>query len=212
MGLSDRPLRRLTQLFAGLVAFGLSVALMVRARLGLGPWDVLHQGLARRTGLGLGTIVIAVSVTVLLLWIPLRQRPGVGTICNVILVGLAVDWGLALFPTVDHMAARVLLLVAGVVGNGAATALYIGAGLGPGPRDGLMTGLALRGISIRAGRTAIELSVLALGWALGGVAGIGTVLFALSIGPLAQLFLPLLSITPAPAERDFARGTCEEPA
>jgi uncharacterized membrane protein YczE len=141
--------RRLGQLLVGLVCFGISLALMVRAELGLGPWDVLHQGIAERMDLEIGTVVIAVSVLILALWIPLRQRPGLGTLANVVVVGLAVNATLTLLPGPDHLAARLALLAAGVVSNGAATGMYIGAGLGPGPRDGLMTGLAQRGLSIR---------------------------------------------------------------
>jgi uncharacterized membrane protein YczE len=182
-------LRRLIRLYAGLVLFGTSIAVMVRAGLGLGPWDVLHQGLSRQTGLPLGWIVIAVAVVVMLAWIPLRQRPGLGTLSNVVLVGLAVDAALAVLPRPESLPVRSVFMVTGIVSNGLATALYIGANLGPGPRDGLMTGLAQRGHSIRLVRTMIELAVLTVGWALGGTVGIGTIAYALSIGPLIQLFL-----------------------
>ena len=188
-------LLRLVQLFVGLIVFGASLALMVRAELGLGPWDVLHQGIAQRTGLQIGWVIIAVSVAVLLLWIPLRQRPGFGTVANAIVVGLAVDATLVVLSTPRSLALRAILLVAGIVANGVATGLYIGAGLGPGPRDGLMTGLALRGYSIRWARTAIEVSVLGLGWVLGGTVGIGTILFAVTIGPLAHYFIPKLDFS-----------------
>ena len=191
--------RRLVQLFIGLIGFGMSLAMMVRARLGLGPWDVLHQGLATRTGLRIGWIVIAVSALVLLLWIPLRQRPGIGTLANVFVVGLAVNAGLLLLPAPSSVVLRSLFLVVGIVANGIATGMYIGAGLGPGPRDGLMTGLAAKGISIRAARTGIELSVLGLGWLLGGTVGLGTLLYALGIGPLAHYFIPKLTTSPAAA-------------
>ena len=190
-------LLRLVQLFVGLIVFGASLALMVRAELGLGPWDVLHQGIAQRTGLQIGWVIIAVSVAVLLLWIPLRQRPGFGTVANAIVVGLAVDATLVVLSTPRSLAIRAILLVAGIVANGVATGLYIGAGLGPGPRDGLMTGLALRGYSIRWARTAIEVSVLGLGWVLGGTVGIGTILFAVTIGPLAHYFIPKLDFSSA---------------
>lgn len=186
---------RLLRLYLGLVLFGASIALMVRADLGLASWDVLHQGLAHQTGLPIGWMVIGVSVLVLALWIPLRQRPGLGTVSNVVMVGLSVDAALALLPEPGHLAVRTALLVAGVVLNGVATGLYIGAGLGPGPRDGLMTGLAARGLSIRLARTSIELTVLAIGWLLGGTIGAGTLLYALAIGPLAHYFIPRL--TPA---------------
>ncbi|HLV59286.1 MAG TPA: hypothetical protein VKY81_10555 [Natronosporangium sp.] len=187
---------RLARLFPGLVLFGVSVALMVRADLGLASWDVFHQGLSRRTGMPIGVATIVVSVAVLLLWIPLRQRPGLGTLCNALLVGLSMDATLAVLPETDHLVVRSTLLVAGVVLNGVATGLYIGAGLGPGPRDGLMTGLAARGLSIRLARTLIELSVLALGFLLGGTVGVGTVLYALAIGPLAHYFIPRLTYRP----------------
>jgi uncharacterized membrane protein YczE len=184
----------LFNLYTGLVLFGVSMALMLASGLGLDPWDVLHQGLAERTGLPFGWIVIGIGALVLLSWIPLRQRPGVGTISNVIVVGLAVDAALAVLPQPHHLALRVAFLVAGIVINGIATGLYIGAGLGPGPRDGLMTGLARRGYSIRLARTSIEVSVLALGWLLGGTIGVGTVLYAVSIGPLAGLLIPRLAV------------------
>jgi uncharacterized membrane protein YczE len=184
----------LVNLYLGLVLFGLSVALMVRARLGLDPWDVLHQGLSERTGIGLGWVVIGVGAVVLLMWWPLHQRPGLGTVSNVIVVGLTAQGALAILPHPGALALRFAFLVVGIVANGVATGLYIGAGLGPGPRDGLMTGLAARGHSIRLMRTAIELSVLAAGWLLGGTVGVGTVLYALAIGPLAQFFIHRLRI------------------
>ena len=180
---------RLVRLFSGLVLFGMSLALMVRANLGLGPWDVLHQGISRHLGWPIGTVTIAVSALVLLAWIPLRQRPGVGTIANVVVVGLAVDATLAILPQPDLLAARAGLLVSGIVLNAVATGLYIGANLGPSPRDGLMTGLAARGVSLRLARTVIEVGVLVLGFALGGTVGLGTIAYALAIGPLVQLAL-----------------------
>jgi uncharacterized membrane protein YczE len=192
--------RRLVNLHLGLILFGVSVALMVRAGLGLASWDVLHQGIAERTGLPIGWIVNGVGVLVLLLWIPLRQRPGIGTVANVIVVGLAADAALAVLPQPDHLGVRAALLGAGIVLNGIATGLYVGAGLGPGPRDGLMTGLAGRGHSIRLVRTAIELTVLAIGWLLGGTVGAGTVLFAVAIGPLVHYFIPRLAIPRAAAK------------
>jgi uncharacterized membrane protein YczE len=186
-------LRRLIRLYAGLVLFGLSVALMVAARLGLDPWDVLHQGLASRTGLPFGWIVNGAAVLVLLLWIPLRQRPGIGTISNVIVVGLVIDAALPLLHQPQSTVVRAAFLAAGILANGVATGLYIGAGLGPGPRDGLMTGLAARGHPIRVVRTCIELAVLGAGWLLGGTVGIGTLLYAVSIGPLAHYLIPKLT-------------------
>lgn len=197
-----RPVRRLTQLYAGLVLYGVSMALMIRSGLGLNPWDVFHQGLARGTGLSFGTVTIAVGALVLLLWIPLRQRPGLGTVSNVVVIGLVVDAALAVLPAGGPLAVRIGLLVAGIVGNGAATGLYIGARLGPGPRDGLMTGLVARrpGWSIRVVRTGIEVAVLAVGWLLGGTVGVGTVAYALAIGPLTQLFLARFTVAePVPA-------------
>lgn len=189
----DRLGVRAAQLFAGLALFGASISLLVRARLGLDPWDVLHQGLAQRTGVQIGWIVDAVGALVLVAWIPLRQKPGFGTLANVVGVGLVANAALMVVPTPGPLALRVIFLVAGVVANGVATGLYIGAGLGPGPRDGLMTGLGQRGLPIRRARTVIELSVLAAGFAMGGTVGIGTVVYALAIGPLAAFFIPKFS-------------------
>ncbi|MFI6328879.1 YitT family protein [Micromonospora chersina] len=185
---------RLVRLLAGLALFGASVALMVRADLGLSSWDVLHQGLAARTGLPLGWIVNGVALLVLLLWFPLRQRPGVGTVANVVLVGLALDAVLAVLPPPSALPTRIGLLLLGILLNGVATGLYLGARLGPGPRDGLMTGLAARGLPVGRVRTGIELAVLAVGWLLGGTVGPGTLLYALSIGPLAQFLIPRLAV------------------
>src|SRR5438876_6627151 len=186
-------LRRLTQLYAGLVLYGLSDALMLLAGLGVDPWDVLHQGLSRRLGLGVGTWAIIVGAVVLALWIPLRQRPGFGTLSNVIVVGAVIDLCMATIPAPHGLTLRTIFLLSGVGLNGVATGAYIGAGLGPGPRDGLMTGLAARGHSIRLVRTVLELAVLVTGWLLGGTVGVGTVLYGLSIGPLAHFFIPLLA-------------------
>ncbi|MBQ1076298.1 hypothetical protein KBX06_24525 [Micromonospora sp. C31] len=196
--MSTRLPGRMVRLLGGLVLFGVSVALMVRADLGLASWDVLHQGLAERTGVPLGQVVNLVAVAVLLLWIPLRQRPGFGTLANAVVVGVTADAALALLPSVTPLSARIGLLVAGILLNGLATALYLGAGLGPGPRDGLMTGLAARGVPIGRVRTAIELGVLALGWTLGGTVGPGTLLFAVSIGPLAHHLIPKFTV-PTPS-------------
>jgi uncharacterized membrane protein YczE len=181
---------RSAQLLLGLVLFGISLALLVRSRLGLDPWDVLHQGLARRTTLAIGTWSILVGAVVLALWIPLRQRPGIGTVCNVVLVGLVLDATLHVLPVPQTLGARWGCLVAGIVMNAVATGAYVGAGLGPGPRDGLMVGLAARGHSIRMVRTLIEVTVLTAGVLLGGTVGIGTVVFAVSIGPLVHIALP----------------------
>ncbi|HEX6521619.1 MAG TPA: hypothetical protein VF070_16695 [Streptosporangiaceae bacterium] len=185
--------RRLIQLFAGLVLYGISDAMLLLARLGVDPWDVLHQGLARQTGMQTGTWAIIVGAAVLLLWVPLRQRPGIGTLCNVVVIGVVIDLMLVIVPPPHGLAVRIVVLVSGVVLNGVATGLYIGANLGPGPRDGLMTGLGARGHSIRVVRTGIEAVVLVTGWLLGGNVGIGTVLYAVSIGPLAHIFIPLLA-------------------
>jgi uncharacterized membrane protein YczE len=189
-----RPWRRLPQLLAGLWLYGASTALLIRSVLGLDPWDVLHDALAKRTGLTFGTITALAGVLVLLCWLPLRQRPGVGTVCNILLVAVAVDTTLALVPTPQALPVRIGLLVAGVVLNALATAAYIDTRLGPGPRDGLMTGLHTRtGLSVRVARTAVEVVVLGTGWLLGGTVGVGTVLYALAIGPLTQAFLPLVT-------------------
>jgi uncharacterized membrane protein YczE len=182
------------QLYVGLVLYGASGAFILLAGLGADPWDVFHQGLSRRIGLGTGAWVCLVGALVLLLWIPLKQKPGFGTISNVIVIGVVIDVMLALLEPARDPAVRALLLTAGVLLNGVATGLYIGARLGPGPRDGLMTGLAARGMSLRAVRTGIELTVLAAGALLGGTIGIGTVAYALAIGPLAHVFVPLLAL------------------
>ncbi|MEU6217935.1 hypothetical protein ABZ845_10500 [Streptomyces sp. NPDC047022] len=198
MSMRNRLGRRLVQLYAGLVLYGASSALLVRAGLGLEPWNVLHQGLAKLTGLSMGVVLTIVGAAVLLLWIPLRQRPRLGTVSNVLVIGFAMDATLAVLPDVRALALRIPLLLLGVALNGAATGLYIAADLGPGPRDGLMTGLHRRtGRSIRAIRTAMEIAVVATGYFLGGTVGVGTVLYALSIGPLAQLFLRVFAVPPA---------------
>jgi len=194
-------LRRAVQLLLGLVLYGVSSSMLLLAGLGLDPWDVLHQGLSRQIGLGVGTWAIIAGLAVLLLWIPLRQRPGVGTLANVVLVGAVIDLMLATVPAPHGALPRVALLLGGVFLNGVATGAYIGAGLGPGPRDGLMVGLAARGHSIRVVRTMLEVSVLAAGWALGGTVGVGTVLYALAIGPLVHRLLPLFAI-PMPSRSD----------
>lgn len=198
-GTTERHLvRRLSQLYIGLALYGASSALLVEAGLGLEPWNVLHQGLAERTGLTIGVVSIIVGAAVLLLWIPLRQRPGLGTVSNVFVVGIAMDGALALLPQAHDLAVRIPLLLAGILLNGVATGLYIAARFGPGPRDGLMTGLHQRtGRSIRLMRTAVELVVVVTGFALGGTVGIGTLLYAVCIGPLAQLFLRVFAVPSA---------------
>lgn len=190
--------RRLFQLYAGLALYGASSALLVRSGLGLEPWNVLHQGLSERTGLSMGVVLTIVGAAVLLLWIPLRQRPGLGTISNVLVIGAAMDATLVVVPDAHAAAVRVPLLAAGIVLNGAATGLYIAARFGPGPRDGLMTGLHRRtGVSVRLVRTAIEVTVVVTGFVLGGTVGIGTLLYAVTIGPLAQLFLRVFAVPSA---------------
>lgn len=182
--------RRLPQLFGGLALYGFSMALMIRSGLGLDPWDVLHQGLAERLGLDFGAVTAITGGLVLLLWLPLRQRPGIGTVANVVVIALTVDLSLAVLPAPQALATRAAMAVAGVALNALATASYVGTRLGPGPRDGLMTGLCARtGASVRLVRTGIEVTVLALGWLLGGTVGLGTLGYALAIGPLTQLFL-----------------------
>ncbi|MGW1725320.1 membrane protein YczE [Streptomyces sp. NPDC002306] len=198
MSAPRRRARRLIQLYAGLALYGASSALLVRADLGMEPWNVLHQGIAERTGLTIGVVSIVVGAVVLLLWIPLRQRPGLGTVSNVFVVGIAMDGTLALVPEAHGTTARVALLLTGILLNGAATGLYISARFGPGPRDGLMTGLHRRtGRSIRLMRTSVEVAVVVTGFALGGTIGVGTVLYAVSIGPLAQLFLRVFAVPAA---------------
>jgi uncharacterized membrane protein YczE len=187
-------LRRLTQLYVGLVLYGVSASLIILSGLGNDPWDVLHQGLARHTPLGTGTWVCLVGAIVLLAWIPLRQRVGLGTISNVVVVGVALQLMVNTFGAAQEPAVRATLLVAGIVLNGVATGMYIGARFGPGPRDGLMTGIAARGHSVRAVRTGIELTVLIAGALLGGTIGIGTVAYAVTIGPLAHIFIPAFAV------------------
>ena len=197
---------RLLRVLSGLVLFGWGIALMVRADLGLAPWDVLHQGVAERTGLAIGTVTILTGVVVLLLWVPLRERAGLGTLLNVAVIGLVVNATLAAVEPPEAMWARVALLAIGIYLFGPGSGLYIGAGLGPGPRDGLMTGLARRGRSVRMVRTGIELTVLAIGFALGGTVGLGTIAFAATVGPNVHWHLDKLSIDPrrAPAEATTA--------
>ena len=187
--------RRLTQLILGLSLYGASVGVMVRAGLGLGPWSVFHQGVAGHTGLTIGLITNGVGALLLLLWIPLRQRPGIGTIANVLLIGTTADLTLAVLPAFEGLPMRTAALIFAVLLNGVAGGLYIGAGLGPGPRDGLMTGIVrLTGWPVPRVRTGIELVVLALGWLLGGTVGVGTLVYALSVGPLLGIFLPLFQV------------------
>jgi uncharacterized membrane protein YczE len=190
----DRVVRRWTQLLVGVAMYGATAGMLVLGGLGLDPWDVLHQGLSRTIGLGIGTWAIIVSLIVLSGWTLLRQRPGVGTLVNAVGVGLVIDLLVSEFHQPHALWARIVLLVGGVVGNGIATGLYIGAGLGPGARDGLTTGIASRGHSIRVVRTSIEATVLLTGFLLGGTVGVGTVAYALAIGPITHFTIPALAI------------------
>jgi uncharacterized membrane protein YczE len=193
---ASRAAIRGTALLVGLCGYGVSMAMMVRSELGLDPWDVFHQGIAMHTGMSIGAACALVGVVVLLAWIPLRNRPGIGTIANVVVIAVTVDAGMAVLPAPNSLPVRIAMMVGAVVLNAFSTVLYVGAGLGPGPRDGLMTGLVARtGLSVRSVRTAIEATVLAAGWVLGGTVGVGTVLYAFGIGPLVQLFV---RITPKP--------------
>ena len=180
--------------------------MLLLGSLGVDPWDVFHQGLSRRLGLGVGTWALIVSAVVLVLWVPLRQRPGLGTISNALVVGLTIDAMLALFHSPHALVWRALLMLGGVLLNGVSTGAYIGAGLGPGPRDGLMMGWAARGHQIRVVRTCIELTVFAIGWALGGNVGIGTVVYALSIGPLVHVFVPRLALSATAGDPEALEG------
>lgn len=188
----------------GLGIFGVGIALLLHANLGAAPWDVFHTGVSELTGLPVGTVIIITGLVLLLLWIPLRETPGLGTLLNAVEIGIVVDLVLPFVPEPDNLAVRLVMMVGGVVLIAIGSGLYIGAGLGPGPRDGLMTGLARRGVSIRVARTGIEITVLLVGVALGGAIGLGTAVFALGIGPLVQFFLPRLSMHGAPADADVA--------
>jgi uncharacterized membrane protein YczE len=195
---AGRLARRLPQLYSGLVLYGLTSACLIRSRLGNSPWDVLHQGIAAHLGVSIGTVTIAVSVLVLLVWIPLRQIPGLGTVSNAVIIGLATNLGLSILPAPHAFPGQIALTAAGIAGNAVATAMYIGARFGPGPRDGLMTGLHRRtGRPIWIVRTSIEVCVVVAGIALGGVFGVGTVLYAVTIGPLVQPLLPLFEVRTA---------------
>ncbi len=201
---SDRRVRRFAQLAAGLVLYGATAGMIVLAQLGLDPWDVLHQGLARTFGLGIGTWAVIVSLVVLLLWLPLQERPGVGTVANALVVGAVIDLVLALAHPPHELWARMLLLAGGVGGNGLATGLYIGAGLGPGPRDGLSVGIAGRGYSMRVVRTSVEAAVVVTGLSLGGTIGVGTLMYAMLIGPITHVTIPALAIKKV-TERQWSR-------
>ncbi|WP_280474412.1 YczE/YyaS/YitT family protein [Nocardia asiatica] len=209
--------RRLVALYAGLWLYGFSMAVMVRAELGLDPWDVFHQGVAKHVPLSFGTVTAITGVVVLAAWIPLRQAPGLGTVSNVVVIALSVDAGLAWLPSWDSPAVRIGAMVAAVVSNAVASVLYIGAGMGPGPRDGLMTGLVRRtGKSVWVVRTAIEVSVLTTGFVLGGSIGIGTLVYAFGIGPLIHLMIPAVNrVLPGfapPKQQPVAGGVAGVPA
>jgi uncharacterized membrane protein YczE len=205
---AGRLLRRLVQLYAGLLLYGFSIALMVRAHLGLAPWDVLHSGLTEHFPIDIGQALVIVSFLVMLAWIPLREIPGLGTISNAIVIGASTDLFLAVLPTLHDVPLRIVLLGAGITLQGLATAAYIGAQFGRGPRDGLMTGLARHtGKSLRLVRTSMELTVVVIGLLLGGVAGVGTILYAVSIGPLSQALLPALLVPTGPTVRSRAEAS-----
>lgn len=196
---TDRLVERITRCVTGLAFFGVGISLQIESRLGNPPWDTFHQGVAMQIGLGIGTVIIITGVALLILfWIPLRQKPGLGTILNALEIGLVANLALDAIPVVESMALRIAMLIGGIVMVAFGSALYIGSGLGPGPRDGIMTGLAARGVKVRVARTLIEVTVLVIGWLLGGQVGVGTVLFALAIGPLVQPLLPRLAIRPSP--------------
>jgi uncharacterized membrane protein YczE len=195
-GAWDRPVERALRLLSGLVLFGLAMATLVQAHLGLDPWNVFGQGVSRQTGLTLGEITVIVSLLLLVVWIPLGQRPGLGTVANALIVGPVLDLGVARIPDAGPPAAQVAYMVVAIMATAIATGLYVGAGWGPGPRDGLMTGLAARGIPVARARAGIELSVLALGWVLGGSVGVATVAFATTIGALVKVALARLSLPP----------------
>ena len=196
---SDRPLTRSVRLLSGLVLFGLALALLVHANLGLDPWTVFSAGVARHVGLTLGEVTVVISVLLLVLWIPLRQRPGIGTVANSLVVGPVLDLGVALLPSPSHLVVRILFLALGVILVALGTGLYVGVGWGPGARDGLMTGLVELGTPLYLARMLIEGTVLVAGWLLGGAVGVTTVVFALAVGPLVGRALPRLTLPPSPA-------------
>lgn len=191
---TDRLVERISRCVVGLALFGIGISLIIDARIGVPPWDVFHQGVAERIDRSIGTVIIATGAALMLLWIPLRQKPGIGTVLNAIEIGLVANVAIALLPQPESVFVQVPMMLSGVVVVAIGSGLYIGSGLGPGPRDGLMTGLARRGVPLRVARTGIEITVLIVGWFLGGQVGVGTVAFAVLIGPLVQLVLPRLSM------------------
>ncbi|WGW10444.1 hypothetical protein LWF01_09795 [Saxibacter everestensis] len=205
--------RRISQLLVGLFGYGMALAFMVHAGIGLSPWDVLGDGAASQTGIAFGWVSNIIGAIILLLWIPIRQKPGIGTVANVLLVGTSAQFGLWLLPEPSQLVPRILFFAGGLLLLAASTGLYIGANFGPGPRDGLMTGLVARtGWPIWVVRTGIEAAVFLTGWLLGGDVGVGTVVFVLAIGPLCQLFMPLFAIPPRPRKPEIAElATCPEP-
>jgi uncharacterized membrane protein YczE len=194
-GAWDRPAERAVRLLSGLVLFGLAMATLVEAGLGLDPWNVFNQGVARQTGLTLGQVTVIGSLLLLFAWIPLGQRPGVGTVANALIVGPVLDLGVAGIPAAQGLAVQIAYVAAAIAGTAVATGLYVGAGWGPGPRDGLMTGLAARGVPLARARAGVEICVLAVGWALGGTVGVATIVFATAIGALVKLALERLSVS-----------------
>jgi uncharacterized membrane protein YczE len=186
----DRPVERIARCIAGLALFGVGISLLIDANLGAAPWDVFHTGVSELTGWPVGTIIIVTGIVILALWIPLKESPGLGTVLNAFEIGLVVGVALPIIPEPEALIPRIAMMLGGVVIIAIGSGLYIGAGLGPGPRDGLMTGLVVRtGLSVRLVRTSIEATVLTVGWLLGGTVGVGTVLYAFGIGPLVQLFV-----------------------
>ena len=191
----DRIGRRLVRCLVGLALFAIGISLQMNANIGAPPWDVFHQGVAKQTEISIGRIIVMTGFALLLLWIPLKQKPGLGTILNALEIGLVADIALEIIPEPNNMYIRIIMVVVGIVTVAIGTGLYIGSALGPGPRDGLMTGLAKRGIPIRIGRTAIEVTVLIIGMILGGQVGIATFAFAFGVGPLVHFFLPRLAVS-----------------
>lgn len=199
--------KRIFQLVWGLALYGVALALMVRSDLGLMPWDVFHQGVSDRTGYSFGTVVIVTGILILATWIPMRQRPGIGTIGNIFIIGVVIDIVLWLLPPVTGLPLRWAMLVLGLLMSGIAAGAYIGAGLGPGPRDGLMTGIVDRtGWSIRTVRTSIEVAALGTGWLLGGTVGLGTILYAVLIGPMVHVTLPFFTIAPVGTDPEVSES------
>ena len=205
--------RRIAQLLLGLFLYGLAIAMMLRGALGASPWDVLSQGVVLHSGLNFAIVTIAIGALVLMLWIPIRQKPGIGTVANVLLIGPSIEVGLWMLPATDSLVAQILLLAGGLALLAVATGLYIGARFGPGPRDGLMTGIHRRtGLPIWVVRTSIEVTVLTIGWLLGGTVGVGTLAFALLIGPMVGFTLPLLRVPEAAARVDAAASAADSDA